>query len=225
MDKNTITVNNITINGELSYNGEKLLTYKIEYPEFSSPYFRMSIKILNMFYKVRALAYQKYCETELFKSAVEQYKTNIENDFPIRVYEAVMTYKVSYLESCIISLYNDKYEYTGGAHGNTKRESQSFNLQKYGMITLNQIIKCSPDSKTYILDNIKKQIEKDKSIYFDNYKALIEETFNKNSFYCTPQGVVVYYQQYAVAPYSSGIREFLLPYSECVINPQKLCYE
>ena len=58
--------------------------------------------------------------------------------------------------------------------------------------------------------------------YFENYKELINKTFNPNSFYCTPEGISVYYQQYDIAPYSSGIREFLMPYTYCVKNPETL---
>ncbi len=68
-----------------------------------------------------------------------------------------------------------------------------------------------------------KQIAKDPSGYFDNYPPLVAGTFNKNSFYCTDEGIVVYFQQYDIAPYSSGIPEFPLPYSGCVTNPSDTC--
>ncbi|HWQ73960.1 MAG TPA: RsiV family protein, partial [Syntrophomonas sp.] len=56
-----------------------------------------------------------------------------------------------------------------------------------------------------------------------NYEELVEQTFDVNNFYCTPQGVVVYFQQYDIAPYASGIREFLLPYNRCIIDPARKC--
>ncbi|MEA4987263.1 MAG: RsiV family protein, partial [Anaerovorax sp.] len=67
------------------------------------------------------------------------------------------------------------------------------------------------------------QIKKEPEIYFDDYETLVVETFNPKNFYCTPEGVVVYYLQYDIAPYSSGIREFLIPYGDCVIDPIKMC--
>jgi hypothetical protein len=219
IEKNTISVNTITLKGELYYNGILLLTYKIEYPEFSSTVYRMPLKAINMLYKVKAMTFQKRCETTLFNQATDQYKNALENDFPFHAYDAVMTFNVTYLTSGVLSLYFDKYEYTGGAHGSTERDSQTYNLLRYSLVRLGQIVTCQPDYKTYILDEVTKQIEQDKSIYFENYAELAAETFNPNSFYLTPEGVVIYYQQYDIAPYSSGIREFLIPYSDCVKAP------
>jgi hypothetical protein len=91
------------------------------------------------------------------------------------------------------------------------------------LLKLGQLVLCPPDDKTYLLSQIDSQIKKNPDIYFENYKELIAKTFDRNHFYCTPDGIVIYYQQYDIAPYSSGIREFLIPYSNCVMNPEKLC--
>lgn len=224
MIENIILVNTITLKSELIYNGEVLLSYKIEYPEFDSSNYKQSISTINMFYKTKALEYQKYCEKELFNMSLEQYRFDVENNYPIHKYDAVLTYELTYLESCIISLYFDKYEYTGGAHGMTVRDSQTFNLQKGYVIDLSQLINCVPDNKTFVLKEVEEQIDQNPSIYFEDYNKLIKEAFNKNSFYCTPQGIIIYYQHYDIAPYSSGIREFLIYYFDCVSDPKKLCY-
>jgi len=223
MGQNIVSVNRIVINSELKYNGETLLTYGIEYPEFISSCYRTCLRKVNKFYKDKALEFQRYCQTELFEMAVEQYNDDIENGFPVRVFEALLVYEVTYLNSCVISVYFDRYEYTGGAHGNTVRYSQTWNLQSCGLIKLWQLVCCSPDCKAYILSEVEAQIQEEPDIYFENYKELINKTFNPNSFYCTPEGISVYYQQYDIAPYSSGIREFLMPYTYCVKNPETLC--
>lgn len=208
---------------ELKYNGVTLLTYRIEYPEFCSSCFIRCLAIVNRFYKDRALEFKRYCETELFGMAVAQYIGDMENNFPVRVFDAQQIFEVTCLCSCIISLYVDRYEYTGGAHGNTIRSSQTWKLQKCAIVWLRQLVCCPPDYITYILSEVQAQIEENPDIYFDNYEELIVETFNENSYYCTLEGIVVYYQQYDIAPYSSGIREFLIPYGWCVLDPVKMC--
>ena len=155
--------------------------------------------------------------------AVEQYKDAILNNFPVRIFEAMSVFVATYLCGCIISLYTDRYEYTGGAHGNTLRESQTWDLSQCGVTDLATLVQCPPDFKTYTLAAVQDQIENEPDIYFDNYQELITQTFNEDSFYVNKKGIVVYYQQYDIAPYSSGIREFLLPYSNCVINPKSSC--
>jgi hypothetical protein len=223
LDLNVVSFNNIEVVNELKYNGETLLTYKIEFPEFYSDCYQRSLKGINKFYRERAAAFQKYCQNELFEMAVKQYLDDLANGFPVRTFEAMLMYKVTYLYSCIISLYFDRYEYTGGAHGNTTRDSQTWNLQKLGLIELRQLVSCPPDCRAYILSEVNAQIQEEPDTYFENYKELTNETFCAKNFFCVPEGVVLYYQLYDIAPYSSGIREFLLPYSYCVKDPSNLC--
>lgn len=199
------------------------MTYTIEYPEFRSFMNRICLKRVNEYYKDRALKFKKHCESELYPMAIQQYKEDLKNNFPIRVFDAVMKYEVTYLRACIISLYFDRYEFTGGAHGNTLRDSQTWNIKTCECIMLFQLVTCLPNSKSYLMKEFAAQIEKEPEIYFEEAKQLISETFQENSFYCVPEGIVIYYQQYDIAPYSSGIREFLLPYQDCVLNPIKLC--
>jgi len=220
---NSLNIIKNEIKDELKFNGETLLTYRIEYPELRSFCYRSCVQKVNKFYKDMAYDFKNYCETYMFGMAIMQYKEAIEHGFPVRVFDAVMAYEPTYLGSCIFSIYFDRYQYTGGAHGNTIRASQTWNLSTCQTVKLNELVNCLPNNRTYILTQVAAQIEKNPDIYFENYIELIAESFNENSFYCTPNGVVIYYQQYDIAPYSSGIREFLIPYSNCVKNPSKLC--
>lgn len=223
LDKNIVTVKNCVIQDEMKYNGDTVMTYKIEYPQFSSMCYKRSLNIINTYYLKKALQFQRYYRKELYKSAVEQYIYSKQNDFPIRVYEGLAQYEVTYNMACIISLFFENYIYSGGAHGNTERTSETWNLQKCRKIKLNELFECSLDYKEYILEQVKDEILKNPIIYFDDYEKLIVESFNSQSFYCVPEGIVIYYQQYDIAPYSSGLREFLIPYTDCVINPYKKC--
>ena len=219
-----VSVKNIVLKDELKYKGTTLLTYQIEYPEFTSACYPLSVAVINKYYQTKALKYKNYCETKLFRIAVEQYKGDIANNFPVRVFDAMMGYTVTYSAACILSLYFDTYEYTGGAHGNTVRSSQTWDLQRCKRIPLSRLFGCGIDYEAIILAFVEKEIKKNPDLYFENYKELIRSTFNKKSFYCTPDDIVIYYQQYDIAPYSSGIREFAIPYSDCVINPAKRCF-
>ncbi len=207
----------------MQYNGETVLTYKIEYPEFKSPEYPIPLDAINAYNKKKALDYQNYLENDLFHLAVKQYKEAARNGFPAHAFEALFVYKVTYNHLCILSLYFEKYEYTGGAHGNTIRFSETFNLRESRRVHLNELFTCSIDYHKYIFKQAKAQIEEDPDIYFDNYARLLVEAFNEYSFYCTQDGIVVYYEHYDIAPYSSGIREFLIPYSKCVLNPELEC--
>lgn len=223
LDENSVTVKNCVIQDDMMYNEEIVLTYKIEYPQFSSKYYEKSLKTINKYYLNKAIEIDKYYRNELYKSAVEQYIYSKQNNFPIRVYEGLVQYQVTYNMACIISLFFDNYMYLGGAHGNTVRTSETWNLQTNSRIKLSELFECSLDYNTYVLNQINEEIKKDQDIYFEDYEKLVAETFNRYNFYCIAKGIVIYFQQYDIAPYSSGIREFLIPYTDCVTNPYKMC--
>ncbi|NLB89363.1 MAG: DUF4163 domain-containing protein [Syntrophomonadaceae bacterium] len=221
--KKAITFNTLVIADEMKYEGVTVLKYRIEYPEFLSTNYKTGIKVVNRYYHDKALALQNIFRTKLYQMAVDQYRDDVKNGFPVRVFEGLQTFEVTYNQGCIISLYLDNYQYTGGAHGLTTRTSQTWNLRTRKMIKLSELYKCSGSYTRYIKNRIIEEIKKDPDPYFENYEELVEQTFNVNNFYATSQGLVVYFQQYDIAPYASGIREFLLPYNKCIIDPIKKC--
>lgn len=218
-----IIVKKYVIENDKKYKGETVLTYKIEYPQFYSQYYQSSLNLMNKYYYMRAFELQKYFEKELYKQAVEQYDFAKQNDYPVMKYEGFSTYEVTYNDLCIISLFYDHYVYSGGAHGNTIRTSDTWNLQNNKKVKLDDIFECSMEPERYILKYVAEEIKKDPDIYFSEDKSLISQSYNPDNFYCLPGGIVFYYQQYDIAPYSSGIREFFIPYDKCVRNPVNQC--
>ncbi len=99
-----VTVKTNVLFEELKYNGAIVLKYKIEYPEFSSRLYRLAVSAVNRFYKSKALEYQSYCRGTLFKEAVKQYKYDVANGFPVRMFEAMTVFEMTYAKACVISL-------------------------------------------------------------------------------------------------------------------------
>lgn len=223
MDSYSVFVQEVTLKNDLVYNGEILLSYQIQYPLFHGAVCRGCIAKINKYYETQAHTYRQYCEAVLFCLAVRQYRDDMQNGYPVRKFDVMQTFEATYLQSCLVSVYFDRYEYTGGAHGTTLRQSQNWQLQCCGLLSLSRIVRCPPDCKTHLLSAITAQIAAEPDVYFENAAELAAQTFNPNQFYCTPDGLVLYYQQYDIAPYSSGIREFLIPYGDCVLPPAELC--
>ena len=216
---------------EMYYNNVLVLSYKIEYPQFYGAMFSMALNRLNHYYRQQALAYEGYCRGEFYKQAVEEYKNAVENGYPVRAFDTVQTYTITYNENCTLSLYFEQYQYTGGAHGMTIRFSDTWNLQSCCKIALGHMFSRFINYKDYIIknitDQIAEQIAKGNDIYFDNYQENVANYFDPNNFYLTREGGVIYYQLYEIAPYSSGIPEFTIPYypkgmalqPKCLMHP------
>lgn len=220
MNTPSFYVNQMTLQKEMTFQGVKILSYVINYPEFHDNDYQYCLDLINRCYLKRALKYQQYIEDSIYPTAVQQYRMLKEMPAP---YEFLEVYELRMQSGCIISISFDRYEFTGGAHGTTRRSSDTWDLKTCRELGLSQLYLCSGSWQDDILKQVISQIQADPSLYFDHYENLAKETFDPSSFYCTPDGIVVYYQQYDIAPYSSGIREFLIPYGGCFLSPVMLC--
>jgi hypothetical protein len=136
--------------------------------------------------------------------------------------EAVQNFEVTYNENCALSLYFDRYIFTGGAHGTTERFSQSWELAGGGnRLSLSELFKKDFDDMGYIKKKVIEEIKKDKEIYFDDFEQNVNDTLSKENFYITPKALAIYFQQYAIAPYSSGTPVFLIPYEKIGAMPPR----
>ena len=193
---------------ELTYDNNVVLEYRIEYPEIVDKDDIASNKF-NQYNKNLAINLQNKAENELYQEAVELYKYNKQNNYPIMKYEVDRIYEITLNTNQIISLYADEYIFSGGAHGNTIRTSQTWNMNIARMINLYELFR-NPYFIINILRQIIVQIKAEKDIYFEDACCLVIETFNPKSFYLTQNYIAIYFQQYDIAPYSSGIRTFMI---------------
>lgn len=195
---------------EIKYHNTVVLTYYIEYPQIVSNHMTKGIKRFNVYNRQLGLELKNKSENELYNQAVETYQYNQENGYPNMVYEVYRTYEITLNMDHCISLYTDEYTYTGGAHGMTIRKSQTWGLPLGRMIALYELYPNNPYFLLNILNQINRQISQEPEIYFEQACCLTVDAFNPDNFYLTSNELVIYFQQYDIAPYSSGIREFLI---------------
>lgn len=203
---------------DLTYKGSVIVKYKIEFPQMQYSKQNLAVKRFNDLNLHKALQARNYAETTLFNDSKEQYEYNSVNGYPIMTYELYVSNTITYNSSCIISLYSDTYTYTGGAHGSTLRSSQNWNMTHGMQFMLDAIF---PDNPYYLLDilksineQIKKQIADGTGFYFDDYCQLIIDAFRLDQFNIESTGISVYFQQYDIAPYSSGIPTFYIDFGK-----------
>ena len=198
------------------YLGEiPVLTYRIEYPSFLSNCNLNAVRVINEYYSTLAEEKERYCRQTLYPRAAEGAKYIQDKSPPYNAYEYILTFHIPYNEGCILSLFMDEYIIQGGAHGGTLRTSQTWNFLTGEQIILRQfcrvyLSKCL--SKETILSEIQQQIEQGIGLpaedFFEDYPELLVDKWNPESFYLEPDTIVIYYQQYDIAPYSTGIPEF-----------------
>lgn len=220
--KDLLVINKNVIEDVLYYKDEPMIATTINYPSFESKEFDLCSNLLNNYYYTKLALHSKYEIYSLYRLAMSEYEYALANGFPFREYEYYSDFSVTYKDNCTISLYFYTYTYTGGAHGATVRTSDTWNLQECKLMSLSDYIVDRRNYKDFIIDEIIYIIEESKEtgeyMYFDDYEQLVKETFQKDSFYLTNEGIIIYFQQYDIAPYSSGIPDFLISFSNMNVN-------
>lgn len=209
-------MNNIQIekiSDRLFFDNTEILKYELEYPQITNSNYTIGQRVFNLYNQNFINNFKKYILTDLYKSAIETYKYNKANGFPIMVYEIVLNCNITENYKNIVSLFSDQYIFTGGTHGDTTRIAQNWDLAVGRQFDLSNMF---PQNPYYIIDilkeinkQIQEQIEKEgANIYFDDYCQLILDTFNLKNFYITSKYINVFFQHYDIAPYSTGIPTF-----------------
>lgn len=164
---------------------------------------------LNARFEKDAIDLQDKLQTE-----IDSYvKYNQENGFPIRPYDLTTQYQECYQNDALLSLYVDYYQYTGGAHGATDRRPYNIDLKTGQDVALKDLFQSGYDYKTLINARINEQIAAQPDIYFSGdmgFKGITED----QRYYIKDGFLVVYFSQYEIAPYASGIPEFKIPLTD-----------
>ena len=146
---------------------------------------------------------------EIEEVAKEYFADGIEVSFP---YEANSRYVVTRNDVNIISFYIDYYQFTGGAHGITRRVPYTIDVESGEVLEISSLFNDKFDYKSVIDNEIRRQINEEEDKYFDKGKMFkgIDDT---QKFYISDSDLIIYFNQYEIAPYSAGIIEFNIPIS------------
>jgi hypothetical protein len=217
MQELNVVVNNQKYQREYIYNNVSILNTQMESYIVNIPKNITSEMNINTRISSQLMEFLRHNQNTLFKESIKVYNDSIDNDFPIRPFESILKYYIPYNEQNFISNYRDDYQFTGGAHGNTIRKSDTWDIISGRLLPLYYFFPNNPNYKETILEEIQLQakanMEANTGIYFDDYKELIAKYFNVNNYYLISDGIAIYYQQYDIAPYSTGIVVFELPFS------------
>lgn len=206
-----------TIQKPFIYDSTVVLTADLAYPEIRLQRNPVAQARINRQARREALQFFDHAKRTLYPDAIAEYKESQSQGFPFRPYETVMDYTITLNQGCTLSMYVDQYTYTGGAHGGTYRFSDTFSLRTGRRIRLRDLFPHSPDYRREALQQVLKRADarykEDPNIFFEDYRTLIVKNFDPDSFFLTQSGVNVYYQQYEIGPYASGIIVFEIPYA------------
>jgi len=131
-------------------------------------------------------------------------------NFPLREFVGRVDYDLKNSNQ-ILSIKFNYYQYTGGAHGNPYSLSYNIDLATGEDIKLVDFLEDKKLTFSQVEDLIKSEIKKEPDLFFQEDYGF--QSLNENQCYYLEAGeLVVYFQPYAIAPYSSGMPEFRIEY-------------
>ena len=146
---------------------------------------------------------------ETIESFNQEY-SNFANEFPdsAQEWEAQIDGEVIFKTQDIISVSLTSYTSTGGAHGNLNISFLNFDATTGELIENSKLFTDIDVFKTIAENHFNTNLE-------DEDVSLDEGTFQlpKNIGY-SEDGIILLYNTYEIAPYSTGIIEFVIPFEE-----------
>lgn len=164
-------------------------------------------------------------EITTFESRINEIKEMAEEDYEFRSqeepvnwnpYEMETKYSMVRGDDQCISIVNDSYDYTGGAHPNGSRFAANFDTASGELLTFEDVFTDVDQAKDfvteYLLDEMKD--EKYKDTFFDGYEKDVPTILDDNTWYLSKKGFVVICNEYIISPHAAGIMEFTIPYDD-----------
>jgi len=150
---------------------------------------------------------------EISKMSKSDFENTKNDNINFRKYELLIDYEVHTLNNELISATTLTYQYTGGAHGLSVKTPYNFDLTTGKEINLSDLFEEKNTYKKLINQEIQKQIKEDPDKFFPDEVEVFSGISENQPFYINDGKLIIYFGQYDIAPYSSGIIEFEIPSS------------
>ena len=108
-----------------------------------------------------------------------------------------------------ISLTQNRYQYTGGAHGMNWLTASNVNLQTGRDDQLSDLFVTDADYRGFLNQFVRREGSK-RNYPLWGFNGIRPDS----SFYLTKEGIVLFFQPYEIAPYSEGVVRMLVPYGD-----------
>ncbi len=139
-------------------------------------------------------------------------------------FSASRTARVARIDSKMINIVLDSYEYLGGAHGNYTDRAYVFDAETGERLRLEDLAEDLENLKTELVSAMLQAVEEDPEYYADHLaddfladgdrEAAFSALLRDGSWYFSNDGLVLFSDLYELAPYAAGLTEFVLPYDQ-----------
>lgn len=184
---------------------------------------------ISDYHKYKILAYYPQTEFDILNDNIskkindyiKKFKEEIKYvDVQLNQYYTLNIFYNTYeYESYISYIFYIEY-YTGGAHPNHEIYTVVYDKSQNKIIDINDLIKINPNTLNIFSSISRKNLLQNKNIV--DTSMMIDGTVpnieNFSNFVFSKDGIIIFFNYYQVAPYSSGQFEVIIPYEEIFKN-------
>ncbi len=152
-------------------------------------------------------------EEKITNLSMKDNEYNIKVGLETKPYVINVNNNVTYNKNNILSITLHLYTYMGGAHGSSVDESFNFDTNTGNAGVLQDFLGNNKNYNKLILDNIKSTINKNPELYFKEVVDKLDIIPYNQKFFLTDNDLVIYFDEYEIAPYVAGIPKFYIPLS------------
>ena len=138
---------------------------------------------------------------------------------------AFMPYAVSWsfdttrFDEKVISVLQEGYQQTGGAHPQNLLAAQNFNAENGGLLALSDLFNVEESAyleaiRLLVLPMMQQREQNDNVFYYGGYEGYMMQVFNPADFCLTETGLRLFWQTDSIAPHAAGIQIFDLSYEQ-----------
>lgn len=192
-----------------------LLESVYQYPQIAQDQYMTSFKQINQ--KIEKNILSRFYEN--YQNMVLQLKDFIDpilvNTPPVSwlPLSATMNYQIPYNKNGILSIVFEEFLWFGGAHPSTEQFSYTYDLCSGKELAAKDILGITEkELKEQIADDFAKQYQKNPEKFFQQEVEQLKNLDFTYHYYVIDEGIVVYFNPYAIGPYVSGVLSQIITY-------------
>ena len=208
-----IEITDITVNENFKYSNGGTVTLSIQAPKLVSETYGENADVFNSLIATEVENLKNKYAKDIAADDTSEFLGESNNNI-----EYAMTYEVKKSSDAVVSVLLSIFSYTGGAHGHTVYKAVNFDLNSATSIDMQYVTgvpseEYLPFIREYIINKMKNEPD---DTYFSTDDDAISDSSIQEQFYITESGITVFFQEYEIASYASGIQKFEIPYNELI---------
>jgi hypothetical protein len=198
--------------------GTVLLEAKIVFPEIKDPDNRNGVSLINQYYQTSCDEFFSKTVADALEKAKEDRAFAQKNGYPFFVRTYDRSFSIPYNGNNLLSVLEEQFENFGGAHPDTVRMSQTFDVTTGKKLELTDFLGATQEQAlekvyTAVLAQIKAKQGTDQDVFSEGYTESVRKNYSPQDFWLSDQSMVFCYQLYTIAPYAAGFQQFEIPFS------------